>query len=250
MFSPQMIGMAVGGIQAIADNTLGGTKEIRKREKEVDQALQQNLQNRASLQAQSPEANRLAKAAQLQAGRAGAMAQAGNIGAGVATNSGLGGDVNSGQIAGVKAAAPVMQAAGQYDQALAGTYSDMAQEQGSLNNQLAQNTMQRGQLAEMTAYNYQDQTSPIQGLVQNALGAGQMAHGFSHYLGGEDDTLAQGQEPVAPPPPPPMYINKNTGPHIGNNPNHGPFNSPLNYYPDWAKKPTPTPNNIQPPFAP
>lgn len=196
IFSPQMIGMAMGGVQALADNMLGGTEEIRKREKEVDQALNQNLANRASLQAQSPEANRRMKAAQLQAGKAGAMAQAGNIGAGVVTNSGLGGDVNSGQVGGVKAAAPVMAAAGQYDQGLADTYTQMAGEQANLNQQIGDNTMQRGQLAEMTAYNYQDKTSPLQGLVQNALGAGQSYFDFDKYINSDSKNIGEKTVPM------------------------------------------------------
>jgi hypothetical protein len=75
----------------------------------------------------------------LQDAKAGAMAQAANIGAGQALGSGLGGDISSEQIAGVKAAAPVMAAAGQFGQAEAGLMAQKANEDAQRNQALIQN---------------------------------------------------------------------------------------------------------------
>lgn len=147
-------GMAIGGGLGLLQAFTQSNREddmIRIREKEVDQALNQNLANREALMQQSPEANRLAKANALQRGKATAVGQVANIAGGNIANSGLGGNVNSGAIAAAKAA-PVAAAGAQYDNALANTYTKQAQEQAQLNQQLQQNTMQRGQLAEMTAY--------------------------------------------------------------------------------------------------
>jgi hypothetical protein len=136
---------------------IGGKGQFERfREVEVDQALQQNLADRQNLQQQSPEANRLAKANNLQMGKANAVNSAAMSGASAAANAGLGGDMNSALIQGIQQAAPVMQASQGYDQALADTHSQKAQEQAQLNQQLAQSTMDRGVLADMTAYHARD----------------------------------------------------------------------------------------------
>jgi len=139
------IGAALGGLQALTQR--GGENSLmRIRECEVDQALNQNLANRDALMQQLPQANRLAKANALQRGRAAAVGQVANIAGSNIANSGLGGDVTSGAIATAQAA-PVAAAGAQYDQALAHTFSEQAQ----LNQQISDNTKQRGQLAEMNA---------------------------------------------------------------------------------------------------
>lgn len=149
--------MGIGGaianpLLSYLDSTTGNTGLTRIREKEVDQALQQNLANRDSLLSQSPEANRLAKANALQMGRSGAINAASAAGASNMANAGMNGDMSSALIAGVQAAAPVAAATAGYDQALANTFTERANEQQVLNQQIGQNTMDRGTLAEMTAY--------------------------------------------------------------------------------------------------
>ena len=126
----------------------------RFREKEVDEALVQNLSNRDALQNQSPEATRIAKANALQMGKGNAINAASSAGASAMANSGLGGDMNSALIAGIQQAAPVVQASQGYDQALANTFTEREAQQANLNQQIGQNTMDRGVLADMTAYHY------------------------------------------------------------------------------------------------
>lgn len=149
--------MGIGGAVAnpllsILDRSAGNSNLERIREIEVDQALQQNLANRDQLLNQSPEANRLAKANALQMGRANAVNAGATAGASNMANAGMNGDISSALVAGVQAAAPIAQATQGYDQALANTFTERAQEQATLNQQIGQNTMDRGTLAEMTAY--------------------------------------------------------------------------------------------------
>lgn len=145
-------GAVANPLLATLDRFSGNSNLERIREKEVDQALQQNLANRDSLLSQSPEANRLAKANALQMGRSGAVNAASATGASNMANAGMNGDMSSALIAGVQAAAPVAAATQGYDQALANTFTERANEQQVLNQQIGQNTMDRGTLAEMTAY--------------------------------------------------------------------------------------------------
>jgi len=116
------------------------------------QALANNMQDRARLQQQNPEADRRQKAMALREGMSGAMAQAGNIAGGQVAASGLGGDVNSAQIAGIKAAAPTMAAASPFAQALAQGVTEKSQQEAQINQQLQNNTMQGAQIGDMTNY--------------------------------------------------------------------------------------------------
>lgn len=126
---------------------------IRRREKEVDQALQSNLQDRERVLNQTPEATRRAQAAQLNQGKSLAVQAAANVGAGQASQAGLsGGDTSSAVLSAVKAAAPVMQASQGYDAQLSGNYGQRDAAEANINNQAMQNTMMRGQLADMTHY--------------------------------------------------------------------------------------------------
>lgn len=137
---------------AFGSGGAGNSGYTRFREKEVDEALIQNLVNRNALQSQSPEATRLAKANNLQMGRGNAVNAAANMGASAAANSGLGGDMNSALIQGIQSAAPVMQASQGYDQALSNAYTERTSEQLALNDQIGKNTMDRAVMADMTTY--------------------------------------------------------------------------------------------------
>lgn len=173
-----MIGALVGAGAGLLSSFLGSQQENemkRIREKEVDEALRQNLQDRQRLTMQSPEAVRQQQAMQLQSGRAGALAQAGAIGAGSVGQSGFaGGDIGSGNIAGIKAGSPIMAAAGQYDQGLASLFGQRQQQENTLNQQLGANTMDRGRLAEMTAYTNQQTGNPYQHLLTMIQGGANM----------------------------------------------------------------------------
>lgn len=190
-----MIGALVGAGAGLLSSFMGSQQENemkRIREKEVDQALRQNLQNRQRLNMQSPEAVRQQQAMQLQSGKAGAMAQAGAIGAGSVGKSGFaGGDIGSGNIAGIKAGSPVMAAAGQYDQGLASLFGQRQQQENTLNQQLGQNTMDRGRLAEMTAYTNQNNGNPYQHLLSMIQGGANMGSGLETLFQNPDLNIPQ-----------------------------------------------------------
>jgi hypothetical protein len=163
-------GIGGGGAEMVGDYQ-------RFREKEVDEALVQNLSNRDALQNQSPEATRIAKANALQMGKANAINAASSAGASAMANSGMGGDMNSALIAGIQQAAPVVQASQGYDQALSNTFTEREAQQANLNQQIGQNTMDRGVLADMTAYHYAG-GSGSQGL--------QYSNVLDYLVGGQD----------------------------------------------------------------
>lgn len=170
--NPTTIGGFLGLGNALLSPLINNDDPLRRiREIEVDQALNQNLANRDRLLQQSPEAVRQMQAMALQKGRQGAIAQAGNIGAGTIASSGFGGgDVGSTNIAGIKAAAPILGVSAQYDQALANTYSQRQQQENAINQQLGANTMDRGKLAEMTAYLNDDTANPYKNWMSMVLG--------------------------------------------------------------------------------
>lgn len=193
-----MIGALIGAGAGLLSSYMSSQQENemkRIREKEVDQALRQNLQNRDRLTLQSPEAVRQQQAAQLQSGKAGAMAQAGAIGAGSMGQSGFaGGDIGSSNIAGIKAASPILAAAGQYDQGLAGLFGQKQQQENTINQQLESNTMDRGRLAEMTAYTNQNTNDPYRHLLSMIQGGANMGSGLDTLFRGDQVNIPGPQQ--------------------------------------------------------
>lgn len=180
-----MIGGILGGISGLWDIFSNKNNELQRiREREIDEALRQNLQNRQRVLAQSPEAVRRMQSAQMQSGMAGAMSNAANVGAGQAANAGFaGGDVSSAQISGVKSATPVLQSAAPYLQQLSQNYS-RAMNQEHMNNQLlTQNTMDRGQLAYMTDYIDRSNTmNPLQNILSMIEGGATVGNNVKTFL--------------------------------------------------------------------
>ncbi|HNQ21066.1 MAG TPA: hypothetical protein PKI46_08405, partial [Bacteroidales bacterium] len=133
-------GALIGAGAGILNELLGGEDEVVKQKQAwLDEMENRNRANNETIRATNSESNRRGAMLGLNQAKAGAMAQAANIGAGQALGSGLGGDVSSQQIAGVKAAAPVMAAAGQFGQAEAGLMAQKAQEDAQRNQALIQN---------------------------------------------------------------------------------------------------------------
>lgn len=167
---------AVAGIgQALADN-LSGNSWQRRREKEVDEALLQNLGNRERLLARNPEAERRLASMQVQNAMSGAQASAMNAAAGQGQYSG--GDVEFAAGAGARNSAMAQGAAAPYAQQLAGLYGQKAQDEAQIAGQLDQNTMQRGQLAEMTAYIEDSGNNPFANLLTGAWKGAGLLHGI------------------------------------------------------------------------
>jgi hypothetical protein len=138
--STNWTGALIGAGAGIINELLGGEDEVAKLQQQwLDQMEARNQANNETIRATNSEANRRGAMLGLQDAKAGAMAQAANIGAGQALGSGLGGDISSEQIAGVKAAAPVMAAAGQFGQAEAGLMAQKANEDAQRNQALIQN---------------------------------------------------------------------------------------------------------------
>lgn len=133
-------GALIGAGAGIVNELLGGEDEVVKQKQAwLDEMEARNRANNETIRATNSEANRRGAMLGLNQAKAGAMAQAANIGAGQALGSGLGGDVSSQQIAGVKAAAPVLSAAGQFGQAEAGLMAQKANEDAQRNQALIQN---------------------------------------------------------------------------------------------------------------
>jgi hypothetical protein len=138
--SANWTGALIGAGAGIVNELLGGEDEmVKQKQAWLDEMEARNRANNETIRATNSESNRRGAMLGLNQAKAGAMAQAANIGAGQALGSGLGGDVSSQQIAGVKAAAPVMAAAGQFGQAEAGLMAQKAQEDAQRNQALTQN---------------------------------------------------------------------------------------------------------------
>lgn len=133
-------GALIGAGAGIVNELLGGEDEmVKQKQAWLDEMENRNRANNETIRATNSESNRRGAMMGLNQAKSGAMAQAANIGAGQALGSGLGGDVSSQQIAGVKAAAPVMAAAGQFGQAEAGLMGQKAQEDAQRNQDLINN---------------------------------------------------------------------------------------------------------------
>ena len=138
--STNWTGALIGAGAGIVNELLGGEDEmVKQKQAWLDEMENRNRANNETIRATNSESNRRGAMLGLNQAKAGAMAQAANIGAGQALGSGLGGDVSSQQIAGVKAAAPVLSAAGQFGQAEAGLMAQKAQEDAQRNQALIQN---------------------------------------------------------------------------------------------------------------
>lgn len=187
------IGGAVANpLLSYLNDSAGNSSLERIREVEVDQALDQNLSNRDALVNQSPEATRIAKANALQMGKSNAINAASSAGASAMANSGLGGDMNSALIAGIQQAAPVVQASQGYDQALANTFTEREAQQANLNQQIGQNTMDRGVLAEMTAYHDTgDNKFQYSNILDMIAGGQALGGGMYDMLAGRNKTKAK-----------------------------------------------------------
>jgi hypothetical protein len=138
--SANWTGALIGAGAGIVNELLGGEDEmVKQKQAWLDEMENRNRANNETIRATNSESNRRGAMLGLNQAKAGAMAQAANIGAGQALGSGLGGDVSSQQIAGVKAAAPVMATAGQFGQAEAGLMGQKANEDAQRNQALIQN---------------------------------------------------------------------------------------------------------------
>jgi len=153
-----LAGALGGGLLSMLNN--GGNE---KKYWEGRTAQAQNTANRELNLATDPEANRRASQLALETAKSGAVQQASNIGATAATAGGLGGDVSSAQLQGIKAAAPVMQTSGQYDTAIAGLQGQKAQEESGKLQQLMAGTQQRFAIDDSA--NYVQKPSKYSGLL-------------------------------------------------------------------------------------
>lgn len=191
--------MGVGGAALGVYNAIQGNKaqqeELRRREIEVEQAIGQNASEREKIELMNPNANMRAKMAMMQSGKSAAMQQAANVGGANVTSSGLGGDVGSAKIAAMKASAPMAQAGSAYDMQMAGAIDQRAGEENQQIQQLSNNTMQRGQLSQMTDYIQQEKNkNPLDGILSAALSGATGGNIMGTLLGGEDNLTSLGKK--------------------------------------------------------
>ena len=191
--------MGVGGATLGVYNAIQGNKarqeELRRREIEVEQAIGQNASEREKIDLMNPNANMRAKMAMMQSGKSAAMQQAANVGGANVTSSGLGGDVGSAKIAAMKASAPMAQAGSAYDMQMASAVDQRAGEENQQIQQLSNNTMQRGQLSQMTDYIEQEKNkNPLDGILSAALSGATGGNIMGTLLGGEDNLTSLGKK--------------------------------------------------------
>lgn len=163
------IGLGIGIGQSLYNTWANGNKTSRRREQEVNQALKQIDQEREILLRQNPELTAQRQRGVLESGKANAVNVGANAGAGIAASSGLGGDINSAVVAGIKASAPVVQASQPYDQAIAQTHEQAYQDNANKINQLGHNSDQ----TSATAYNYTDYINGHNGQKLDLINAAQ-----------------------------------------------------------------------------
>lgn len=187
--NPLLMGLgAAGGIINGLLANKARTEELRRREIEVEQALAQNQSEREKIDMLNPNANFRAKMGMMQDGRSQAMQQAANVGGASVASSGLGGDVGSAKIAAMKASAPMSQAGAMFDQQMAGAVDQKTAEENQIIGQLSNNTMQRGQLSQMTDYITKEKNkSPFTGIMSSALAGMTGMSMMSDMVGGEKD---------------------------------------------------------------
>jgi hypothetical protein len=140
---------------ALGSGLFGGGSSwetIERREKEDLEAMDNTRADRERLLNISPEATRQMQAQQIKEAMGGAMSMAANVGAGQAAASGLGGDVSSAQIAGIKSAPNVAAAAGQYGSQLASLYGDKQNAQFQQAQQLDSNANLLSEIANRKSY--------------------------------------------------------------------------------------------------
>lgn len=188
--------MGVGGAALGVYNAIQGNKaqqeELRRREIEVEQAIGQNASEREKIDLMNPNANMRAKMAMMQSGKSAAMQQAANVGGANVTSSGLGGDVGSAKIAAMKASGPMAQAGSAYDMQMAGAIDQRAGEENQQIQQLSNNTMQRGQLSQMTDYIQQEKNkNPLDGILSAALSGATGGNIMGTLLGGENNMMGK-----------------------------------------------------------
>ena len=191
--------MGVGGAGLGVYNAIQGNKaqqeELRRREIEVEQAIGQNASEREKIDLMNPNANMRAKMAMMQSGKSAAMQQAANVGGANVTSSGLGGDVGSAKIAAMKASGPMAQAGSAYDMQMASAVDQRAGEENQQIQQLSNNTMQRGQLSQMTDYIEQEKNkNPLDGILSAALSGATGGNIMGTLLGGEDNLTSLGKK--------------------------------------------------------
>ena len=179
-------GMLAGAGLQVFGNMFNKNEEKRRREIEVEQALQQNQATRERINAMSPEANFRQKQMMLRDGRSNAMQAAGNVAGGSVANSGMGGDYSSGKIAAMKASPMMAQATGQYDMQMANAVDQRQAQEDQKTGMLEQNTSQRAQISQMTDYiNRQKRMNTLDGIMSGAL-AGATAYNMLGDLGKQD----------------------------------------------------------------
>ena len=193
--------MGVGGAALGVYNAIQGNKaqqeELRRREIEVEQAIGQNASEREKIELMNPNANMRAKMAMMQSGKSAAMQQAANVGGANVTSSGLGGDVGSAKIAAMKASGPMAQAGSAYDMQMAGAIDQRAGEENQQIQQLSNNTMQRGQLSQMTDYIEQEKNkNPLDGILSAALSGATGGNIMGTMLGGEGNLASLGKKKI------------------------------------------------------
>ena len=88
----------------------------------------------------------------------------------------------------MKASAPMAQAGAMFDQQMAGAVDQKTAEENQIIGQLSNNTMQRGQLSQMTDYITKEKNkSPFTGIMSSALAGMTGMSMMSDMVGGKKD---------------------------------------------------------------
>lgn len=179
-----LFGAGMGALNWYLNRDAGKQNEKRRREQEIETGLARADIERSRLENMRPEEIQQVKAMELEKAKDESISAASTVAAGNVANSGLGGDVNSAVIAGIKAAAPTLQAAAPYAQAKANTLTEMERAIEQKNQMLESNN--RGRMAD--AYNYTDyiygQPKAANTLIANLFKGREDTQGAYHQMFG------------------------------------------------------------------
>jgi hypothetical protein len=212
-----LIGAGLGKFGNGKDDVQRYGEEFEPRQRQAQNELSSAMDNRVNLQKNTAQVGAAQRAA-LEGARSGAVAQAAMQGAGASAAAGLGGNVNSALISGIRSAAPVMAAGAQYDQAKADTFAQQQQADMGLNQMQTQQAKERANIANMTNYVYQPGSSASNNFLGATNALGSLTN--SIYEGGNNaaswaalfgyDKSASGE--ITPPPQPPTIDGQETLP--------------------------------------
>jgi len=181
--NPMMIAqLGLGAVSAF------GAMQQRKEKERIEEEYNRNAyagleRTRDQAENLNPQASANAALSHLSDAQSAAVAQAANVGAGQAAASGLGGDVNSAQIAAVKSAAPVMAASAQFGAQKAQVEQNAFNEQLGKTQAMADANSRIASLSQNVNYQYKNKPTALDGVLGAVGGLNAGANAYELLMG-------------------------------------------------------------------